>query len=152
MTGANPIVTTPPPASTGTSTSGTAKSQTLNELGPNAFITLLTAQLQAQDPLSPLDPNQMVSELTSMNTLQEIIQIRQDLDNLAAASQSSSGNGGTGSPPPTGSSSAISSPTANPASTAASALSSGLAALTRSLAPSSISNLQSQANAKSQLF
>jgi flagellar basal-body rod modification protein FlgD len=152
MTAVNPIVATPPLASTGTSsTSGAAQSQTLSELGPNAFITLLTAQLQAQDPLSPLDPNQMVSELTSMNTLQEIIQIRQDLDSLAAAGQGSSGNGGTGSPP-SGSPALVSSSTANPTSTAASALSSGLAALTRSLAPSSISNLQSQANAKSQLF
>jgi flagellar basal-body rod modification protein FlgD len=149
MTGANPIVTTPPP--TGTSgTSSSAPAQSLSELGPNAFITLLTAQLQAQDPLNPMDPNQMVSELTSMNTLQETIQIRQDLDKLAAASQSSSGNGGTGAPSTPSSSSAVSSPMANPASTAASALSSGLAALTKSMAPSSISNMQ--ANTKSQLF
>ena len=80
-----------------TSTSGTAGSSTTssstanppasNVLGPNSFITLLTAQLQAQDPLNPLDPNQMVDELTSMNTLQQTIQIRQDLDGLLAAAQ-----------------------------------------------------------------
>jgi flagellar basal-body rod modification protein FlgD len=56
-----------------------------NLLGPNSFITLLTAQLQAQDPLNPMDPNQMVNELTNMNTLQQTIQMRQDLDALLAS-------------------------------------------------------------------
>ncbi len=150
MTGANPIITAPAPTSTGTSsTPGSSKGQTLSELGPDAFITLLTAQLQAQDPLNPMDPNQMVTELTSMNTLQQIIQIRKDLDSLASASQGSSGSGGgTTSPPPT----APPSPTGNPAPAAASALSSGLLALTKSLAPSSVSSLYSQVNPKSQLF
>src|SRR5271168_3227084 len=90
-------------ASSASSTSSSAQSAASNVLGPNAFITLLTAQLQAQDPLNPLDPNQMVDELTSMNTLQETIQIRQDMDTLVAATQGSpsgttggSGAGGTG--------------------------------------------------------
>ncbi len=56
-----------------------------NTLGPNSFITLLTAQLQTQDPLSPMDPNQMVSELTSINTLQQLVQIRSDMDTLVGA-------------------------------------------------------------------
>ncbi len=153
MTGANPIVTTPLAASTGTSgTSSAAQNQSLSELGPNAFITLLTAQLQAQDPLNPMDPNQMVSELTSMNTLQETIQIREDLDKLAGAIQGSPGSGSTGSSRSASSFSPISSATANPGSTAATALSAGLGALTKSLAPSSISNVYSQFNSKSQLF
>ena len=58
-----------------------------NQLDGNSFITLLTAQLQAQDPLNPLDPNQMVSELTQMNTLQQIIQIREDMDAMLQNSQ-----------------------------------------------------------------
>src|SRR6202171_6860712 len=97
MTGANPIVTTPPP--TGTSgTSSSAHAQSLSELGPNAFITRLTSQLQAQDPLNPMDPNQMVNELTSMNTLQETIQIRQDMDSLVASNSAKPPTSGTGSP------------------------------------------------------
>jgi flagellar basal-body rod modification protein FlgD len=72
------------PKSSGSSASSPAPS---NQLDANSFITLLTAQLQAQDPLNPLDPSQMVSELTSMNTLQQIIQIRQDLDSLLQTSQ-----------------------------------------------------------------
>jgi flagellar hook assembly protein FlgD len=64
------------------SSSNAATSTANNQLDGNSFITLLTAQLQAQDPLNPLDPNQMVSELTSMNTLQQIIQIREDMDSM----------------------------------------------------------------------
>src|SRR5271169_1795809 len=87
MTPTNPIFTTPTPTTGTTSSSSSASNAPSNTLGPNAFITLLTAQLQAQDPLNPMDPNQMVDELTSMNTLQQIIQIRQDLDTLAGTVQ-----------------------------------------------------------------
>jgi flagellar basal-body rod modification protein FlgD len=73
-----------------------SQSSAQNELNGNSFITLLTTQLQAQDPLNPLDPNQMVNELTSMNTLQELIQIRQDMDTLVSAAQS--GNEGRVAP------------------------------------------------------
>ena len=78
------------PATSGSSPSSKAASNTStpsNQLDANSFITLLAAQLQAQDPLNPLDPNQMVDELTSMNTLQQTIQIRQDLDALLQAAQ-----------------------------------------------------------------
>src|ERR1700722_2710021 len=75
---------TTPPASTATG-SAAASASASNLLGPNSFITLLTAQLQAQDPLNPMDPNQMVDELTNMNTLQQTIQMRQDLDALLAS-------------------------------------------------------------------
>jgi flagellar basal-body rod modification protein FlgD len=85
-------------ASTGSTTPPSSSSTPpSNVLGPNAFITLLTAQLQAQDPLNPMDPNQMVDELTSMNTLQQIIQMRQDLDTLVGAGQSAANGGSTGS-------------------------------------------------------
>ena len=75
-------------ASSGASSSSSSQQAPSNELTANSFITLLTAQLQAQDPLNPLDPNQMVNELTSMNTLQQIIQIREDLDAMLGTVQS----------------------------------------------------------------
>ncbi len=150
MTSANPIVTTTPPASTSTSASGSAAASaaSLSELGPNAFITLLTAQLQAQDPLNPMDPNQMVDELTSMNTLQETIQIRQDMDTLVASSAGTAPTGGPGSGSPTSPVSPTASST-SPHSTAAKAFTAGLAALANSLTPAS-TNFNSQL--KSQPF
>jgi len=41
------------------------------------FLTLLTAQLKAQDPTSPMDPNQMVGQLVQFNTLGQIMKIRE---------------------------------------------------------------------------
>lgn len=139
MTSANPIITATPPASTSPSASATASAASLNELGPNAFITLLTAQLQAQDPLNPMDPNQMVNELTSMNTLQETIQIRQDMDSLVASNSKPPADG-TGSPTSPVSPAAS---TTSPQGTAAKAFTAGLAALANSLTPASANfNLQ----------
>jgi flagellar basal-body rod modification protein FlgD len=81
------LASAPKSSSSAPSNSNGASSASRNQLDGNSFITLLTAQLQAQDPLNPLDPNQMVSELTSMNTLQQTIQIREDLDALVKSSQ-----------------------------------------------------------------
>jgi len=79
MTSPNPITGTTP------TDSGSSSSAPSNTLGPNSFITLLTAQLQAQDPLSPMDPDQMVNELTSINSLQQLVQITADMNILVGA-------------------------------------------------------------------
>lgn len=79
---------------TNSTTSSSTTSTT--QLTGNDFITLLTAQLQAQDPLDPMDPNQMVDELTEMNSLQELIGIKQDLDSMLGGTASSSGTGSSG--------------------------------------------------------
>lgn len=98
----NPMQSPTPLIASDTSSSGTSsassstQSTPSNTLGPDSFITLLTAQLQAQDPLSPMDPDQMVSELTSINTLEQITQVRADMDTLVGAlpaGQSGSGSG-----------------------------------------------------------
>src|SRR5690348_11052582 len=47
----------------------------------NTFISLLTAELKAQDPTQPMDPTQMVSQMFSMNQLQQLIAINQTLTN-----------------------------------------------------------------------
>ena len=75
---------------------GGSQASPSSELTANSFITLLTTQLQAQDPLNPLDPNQMVNELTTMNTLQQIMQIREDLDSLLAVAKNGGGATPTG--------------------------------------------------------
>jgi flagellar basal-body rod modification protein FlgD len=129
----------------------------LNELGPDAFITLLTTQLQTQDPLNPMDPNQMVSELTSMNTLQEIIQIRQDMDSLLTSTQgSTSGTPNNQSNATHAAPTALGALTITPAvatsKTSANAMAAGLAALMNSLAPPTVSANHPQSNSKSQIF
>ncbi len=53
----------------------------LNGLDGNAFLTLLTAQLKSQDPTSAQDPSVFVSQLSSFSQLEQLIQIRQTLQN-----------------------------------------------------------------------
>ena len=55
------------------------------------FLTLLMTQLKAQDPTSPMDPNQMVGQLVQFNTLGEIMQIRSLLQNMTTPTTNTGG-------------------------------------------------------------
>lgn len=53
------------------------------------FMMLLLAQLKNQNPLKPMDDSQMLSQMTSLNTLSELKSISAKIDSMASASQSS---------------------------------------------------------------
>jgi len=53
------------------------------------FLNLLVAQLQNQDPLNPTDSTQFVSQLAQFSELEQVMGIRTDIENYAAASQAS---------------------------------------------------------------
>ncbi|HEY7839560.1 MAG TPA: flagellar hook capping FlgD N-terminal domain-containing protein [Terriglobales bacterium] len=72
MTVATPHATTPTPAPAPSAPSN-------NVLNPNAFMTLLVAQLKNQDPTQPMDPTQFVGQLVQFNSLEQLININQDL-------------------------------------------------------------------------
>jgi flagellar basal-body rod modification protein FlgD len=60
------------------SNSQTAAAQTAtNAPLDTTFLQLLTAQLQNQDPTSPMDPNQFLGQLVQLNSLEQLIGIRQ---------------------------------------------------------------------------
>ena len=46
----------------------------------NTFLTMLTTQLQNQDPTSPLDANQMTSQLVQFASVEQLIAMNQNLD------------------------------------------------------------------------
>jgi len=48
------------------------------------FLQLLSAQLQAQSPLDPLDPNQFVAQLAQFQSLSELTQIDQGIQTLVS--------------------------------------------------------------------
>ena len=51
------------------------------------FMTLLVAQLKNQDPLAPQDGAQFVAQLAQFNSLDQLVGIRQSIDQLVAAMQ-----------------------------------------------------------------
>ncbi|HUK25956.1 MAG TPA: flagellar hook capping FlgD N-terminal domain-containing protein [Terriglobales bacterium] len=72
----------PIPADTTSGTTGSSTSSNSFLDSSNMFITLLTAELKAQDPTAPLDPNEMVQQVVSLNQLQQLMQINQTLQSL----------------------------------------------------------------------
>lgn len=51
------------------------------------FMTLLVAQLKNQDPLAPQDGTEFVAQLTQMNSLDQLVSIRESIDKLNAYMQ-----------------------------------------------------------------
>jgi len=69
------------------------------------FMTLLTTQLQNQDPSNPVDPTQFVTQLAQFTTLDQVSQIDNLLQELvqgalgASASQTAAGTGANSQSP-----------------------------------------------------
>lgn len=59
------------------------KSTGNNRLDKEAFLKLLTAQLKYQDPLNPLKDTEFMGQLTAMTTLEQIINMKSTLEDLA---------------------------------------------------------------------
>jgi flagellar basal-body rod modification protein FlgD len=66
--------------------SGTSSAQSSNDM----FMQLLVAQLKGQSPLDPVDPTQFVGQLVQFNTLDQIIQIREAVQQLSSSGSTSS--------------------------------------------------------------
>jgi len=97
----NPVVTTPLiPMSGTTNPTGSTGSNPLQNTD-TMFMQLLTAQLENQSPLDPVDPTQFTSQLVEFNMLDQLAQINQTLQNAFPASGTSSGT--TSNTPSTGS-------------------------------------------------
>ena len=67
--------------------SSASSSSSANSIAPTegVFLNLLVSQIQNQDPLNPSDSTQFVSQLAQFSELEQVIGIRSDTDQLAAA-------------------------------------------------------------------
>jgi flagellar hook assembly protein FlgD len=108
----------PAAAAAASSSSSSSSSTSLGGVAPSegVFLQLLVSQLQNQDPLNPTDSTTFVTQLAQFSELEQVIAIRGDTDELAAATTT----GTSGTPPATPSSDAanpVANATTNPATT-----------------------------------
>ena len=68
------------------STSSTNSTTSTNSLSYNDFLTLLMAEMQNQDPTSPMDTSQMVSQLATVSEVGQAVQTNDNLSSLLTAS------------------------------------------------------------------
>ena len=77
------------PTTTPSATAATASSTGLGNIAGNfnTFLTLLTTQLQHQDPLSPLDTNQFTQQLVQFASVEQQINMNTSLSTLISLQQ-----------------------------------------------------------------
>ena len=98
-------------AASSNNTTGTSKPAATSASGIGAmaneqtFLQLLVAQIQNQDPLSPTDSMQFVSQLAQFSSLEQLIGIHQSMNTLSTqltSSTTTNTTGSTGTNPPSG--------------------------------------------------
>jgi len=109
----SPITGSPiTPLDSSSGTSGTSSSSSSDSgdttITANDFLTLLVAEMKNQDPTADTDPNAYIDQLVQVNSLQQLIQINQDLGGLSSTSSSGSGSGSSSDARSSASSQAIS--------------------------------------------
>lgn len=77
---------------TTTSTSSSSSSRTSLATNFQTFLTLLTTQLQNQDPTSPMDTNEFTQQLVMYSQVEQQIDTNEKLDSLISLSSSQSSN------------------------------------------------------------
>lgn len=65
--------------------SATSKSDALNTVDFQNFLTLLTAQLRSQDPLDPADSTEFVAQLAQFTSVEQLVNVNSKIDKLASA-------------------------------------------------------------------
>jgi flagellar basal-body rod modification protein FlgD len=77
-------VQAPKDASGGTSTTSSSSNaaSSSSDITANDFLTLLVSELKNQDPTQPTDPNQYITQLAQVNSLQQLISINQGIGKL----------------------------------------------------------------------
>jgi flagellar basal-body rod modification protein FlgD len=93
------IQATPKDSTTSTNNSTNDASDS-SDITSDDFLTLLVSELKNQDPTQPTDPNQYITQLAQVNSLQQLISINQGIGTLDGAilsppSSSSSSSGST---------------------------------------------------------
>ena len=95
MTTVAPTTTTP--TTTPTTSTGTTDNAAQQLSGNfDTFLTLLTTQLQNQDPMNPMDSNQFTQELVQFSGVEQQINTNTNLQTLISLQQGSAGTAASG--------------------------------------------------------
>jgi flagellar basal-body rod modification protein FlgD len=79
---------------TGSSSSSSSSTSSADGIGANDFLTLLVTEMQNQDPTADNDPNQYITQLVQVNSLEQLISMNQNLSTALGISGSSTGTTG----------------------------------------------------------
>ncbi len=81
------------------SSSSSSSSTDSSTISANDFLTLLVTEMQNQDPTADTDPNEYINQLVQVNSLEQLIDINQNLQTvLGTASSQPSSNSSTATP------------------------------------------------------
>src|SRR5208282_664684 len=85
-------------SSTAAATSSSSNSSAMQQLSGNlnTFLTLLTTQLQHQDPLSPMDSTQFTQQLVEYSQVEQQIDTNSNLQSLISLQQNGAGAAAVG--------------------------------------------------------
>jgi flagellar basal-body rod modification protein FlgD len=89
VTSVNSSLTSPASAATNSSSTSSAVANAItdNGLGENAFLKILMAQIQNQDPLQPMDDTTFVTQLAQFSSLEQQVSTNQLLQTSTANQQ-----------------------------------------------------------------
>jgi flagellar basal-body rod modification protein FlgD len=79
----------------GSGSAGSTSATRRNELGQDAFLQLMVAQMKNQDPTKPADPTEFLGQLAQFSSVTGIQQMRDSIASLSDALRSSQVLGGT---------------------------------------------------------
>ena len=71
--------------SSGSEASATGSSSSSPANVQNQFLQLMVAELQNQDPTNPADPTQFLTQLTQINSVEQLVQANQTLTSIQTA-------------------------------------------------------------------
>ena len=83
MSEINPVASTGATTSASTASAAAAATSTSFTEDFDTFLRLLTAQIQNQDPLQPMDSTQFVDQLATFSSLEQQVETNQTLENIA---------------------------------------------------------------------
>ncbi len=83
----NSVANTSAPGTTSTQSTSAALSSATQDLGKDAFLKLLIAELSNQDPLNPMEDREFISQMATFSSLEQMQNMNKTLESMADANK-----------------------------------------------------------------